>query len=386
MDFCCDGDNSGYYGLSLTKELINHNFRYTMSKQGDPIYDESGNLFVVPKGCDMMWDGKLLRKESTSQSGPTGWYREDFDDSEWETAHFPIASNGNALPYYSLWDGTNNTVFIRREFYVDHDPSIDDYKLYVRHDDDYKVYLNGRQLDNQAGANSDYRTVNISSNRLNVGRNVLAIQVKQFTGATYFDCGVLCIEATTAPLKLTSDKWHTFVALGHNVDFTGTNVEACKITEIDGERIAYAIKEEVSIVPAGEAVIVRSDNGSGSYQIPITKTSATFTDNMLKATTASFSVTQDKSIFCLEEQSGFQGFYPQDVGTSLTKNKVYLDLSEYSVKPDCILLNPDDATSIASPLRKTEEGASIYNLAGQRMNKLQKGISILGGGRKVLVK
>ena len=39
-------------------------------------------------------------------------------------------------------------------------------------------------------------------------------------------------------------------------------------------------------------------------------------------------------------------------------------------------------TSIASRLGETGEGA-IYNLAGQRMNKMQRGINIVGG-RKVL--
>ena len=393
MDYCCDGDNSDYYGLSLTKEVINHNFRYTMSKQGDPIYDGNGNLYVAPKGCDMMWEAKVLRKEGTTQSGPSGWFKMDFDDSGWETMRFPTASDGTNAPYYSLWDGTNNSIFIRREFYVDHDPSIDTYKFYVRHDDDYKVYLNGIQLDSQSGWIGDYRTVSISSSKLRVGRNVLAIQVKQFTGGAYFDCGVLYTEATKASLRLTSNLWHTFIAPGHNVDFTGTNVEACKITEIVGERIAYVISERVNIVPAGEAVIVRSDNGSGTYQIPVTKTSATFTDNMLKGTTASLSVTQDSTIYCLAEQNGFPGFYPQDAGTSLAKGKVYLDLSEYSVKPDCILFTVDDVTSINDKLRmKNEElyegaafwqGSTIVNLAGQRLNKPQRGLNIIKG-KKIL--
>lgn len=202
MDYCCDGDNSGYYGLSLTKELINHNFRYTMSKQGDPIYDGGVHLYVAPKGQEMMWECKVLRKESTSQLAPSGWYKVDFDDSAWESVRFPIASNGTAAPYYSQWDGTNNTLFIRREFYIDHDPSTATYKFYVRHDDDCRVYLNGRQLDNQTGAVSDYRVINIASSRLSMGRNVLAIQVKQFTGAAYFDCGVLC---TTEPTSLSEE-------------------------------------------------------------------------------------------------------------------------------------------------------------------------------------
>jgi len=191
MDFCCDGDNSGYYGLSLTKELINHNFRYTMSKQGDPVHDVNGNLFFAPKGEEMMWEGKILRKENTTQSGPIGWNKTDFDDSAWETMRFPAASDGTAAPYFSQWDGTNNTLFIRREFYIDQDPSFFSYKFYVRHDDDYKLYINGRQIDTQSGAISDYRIVNVSPSRLSVGRNVLAIQVKQFTGAAYFDCGLL---------------------------------------------------------------------------------------------------------------------------------------------------------------------------------------------------
>ena len=386
MDYCCDGDNSGYYGMSLTKELINHNFRFTMSKQGDPIYDESGNLYVAPRGQEMMWEGKIFRRNNTTQSGPSGWNGVDFDDSGWETVRFPVASDGASAPYYSPWNGTNNSIFIRREFYVDHDPSIDTYRFYVRHDDDCKVYINGRQLDTQSGAISNYRVVNINPSRLLVGRNVLAIQVKQFTGATYFDCGVLYAEATSASLKLTGDQWHTFIAPGHNVDFTGTNVEAYKITKIMGEDVAYAVKAKASIVPAGEAVIVRSAGGAGTYQIPVTKTSVTFKGNLLKATTASMNVTQANTIYCLGEQDGFLGFYPQDAGTSLAKGKVYLDLSEYSTKPNSILFSHDDATSINEELHEEapfKQGTTIFNLAGQRLNKPQRGLNIINGKKKL---
>ena len=379
MDYAGDGDNSGYYGLSLTKELINHNFRYTMSKQGDPIYDASGNLFVAPKGMDMMWEGKLFRRESTSQSGPSGWYKADFNDSGWETKRFPTGSAGTDAPYYSQWDGTNNTLFIRREFYIDHDPSIDTYKFYARHDDDYKVYINGMSLDSQTGWIGDYRTVNINPSRLQVGRNVLAVQVKQFTGGAYFDCGIMRIEATKESLKLTSALWDTYVARGHNMDFTGTNVEARKITGIVGGSIAYVTTQKVNIVPAGEAVIVRSDNGAGTYQIPVTQASATFTGNLLKATSAALSVTQANTIYCLAEQDGFQGFYPQDEGTSLAKGKVYLDLSGHSIKPACILLNPDDATGISDYSEDSEYSDRIYNLSGQRLSKPQRGLNVIGG-------
>ncbi|MBO4550720.1 MAG: C10 family peptidase [Bacteroidaceae bacterium] len=43
----------------------------------------------------------------------------------------------------------------------------------------------------------------------------------------------------------------------------------------------------------------------------------------------------------------------------------------------------EDATGIVSPLGETEEGVAIFNVAGQRLNKMQKGINIVNG-KKVL--
>ena len=397
MDYAADGDNGGYYGLSLTKELVNHNFRYTMSKQGDDI-NLNGGTFIAPKGSDMMWEGKFFRKEGTGLSGPSGWFKMDFDDSKWETRLFPTASEDVDAVFYSQWDGTNNVIFIRREFYIDHDPSIDAFKFYARHDDDYKVYLNGTQIDTETGWIGNYRIVNITPNKLRLGRNVLAIQVQQNSGGAFFDCGVLRTEATTASLRLTSDKWHGFVEHGHNVDFTGTDVKAYKVVNIVGGTFPFAKAEEVGIVPAGEAVIVRSEKGSGTYKIPVTQAPATWNDNLLKATTASLSVTEDKTIYTITEQDGVSGFFPISVGSSLAKGKVYLDLSSSGINADCILISSDDEadgigrpTPEASP-RGCLDGAGWYNLAGQRITPhrggdgggLRHGFYIIGG-RKVAV-
>ena len=102
----------------------------------------------------MMWEGKFVRKEGPTQPsgedsnaankldgvmGPTNWFKEDYNDSAWETKRFPTASNGTGAPYYSQWDGTYNVLFIRREFYLEHDPSNSNYKFYTYQDDEYKV-------------------------------------------------------------------------------------------------------------------------------------------------------------------------------------------------------------------------------------------------------
>ena len=401
MDYAADGDNSGYYGLSLTKELINHNFRYTMAKQGDAIYDASGNLFVAPKGRDMMWEAKFLRKEGPTQPsgedsnaankldgvmGPTNWYKEDYNDSAWETKRFPTASNGTGAPYYSQWDGTYNVLFIRREFYLEHDPSISTYKFYTYHDDDYKVYLNGTQIDSENGWSNDfnnYRTVTIASSRLKQGRNVLAIMVQQNWGGAYFDCGILRVTPSKVPLTLSGTDWQTYVTPGYEMDFSTTNVKAYQIVEVAGRTQSYARAEEVSVVPANQAVLVRSDNGAGTYQIPVTRTSATLESNLLKASKEPITATVANSIYCLANVDGNTCFYPVAVGTTLPQGKGYLDMSSSNAKPARIFLDGNDATGIDLPAMETTEEGPIFNLAGQRLSKPQHGINIIGG-KKVL--
>lgn len=401
MDYAADGDNSGYYGLSLTKELVNHNFRYTMAKQGDAIYDASGNLFVAPKGRDMMWEAKFLRKEGPSQpggedgnaasqldgvTGPANWYKEDFDDSGWQTKRFPTASANTGAPYYSQWDGTYNVLFIRREFYLDHDPSLSTYRFYTYHDDDYKVYLNGVSIDSENGWSNDfnnYRTVNIPSGRLKAGRNVLAIMVQQNWGGAYFDCGILRVTPSKVPLTLTGTDWQTYVTPGFEMNFASTSVKAYQIVEVVEGTQSYARAEEVSVVPANQAVLVRSDNGAGTYQIPVTRTSATLESNLLKASTEPITATAANAIYCLANVSGNTGFYPVAVGTTLPQGKGYLDMSGSNAKPASILLEGNDATGIAIPTTETAENAPVFNLSGQRLSKPQHGINIIGG-KKIL--
>jgi len=45
--------------------------------------------------------------------------------------------------------------------------------------------------------------------------------------------------------------------------------------------------------------------------------------------------------------------------------------------------NVEVSTGIASSLGETEEGVTIFNLAGQRIQKIQRGINIING-KKVL--
>ena len=82
--------------------------------------------------------------------------------------------------------------------------------------------------------------------------------------------------------------------------------------------------------------------------------------------------------------------YP--IGAYFAKGRyVYYAGTTTNVQKDWVVIGPveqatEDLIDGVSPIKETEEEATIiYNLAGQRLNKMQKGINIVGG-RKVLVK
>ena len=80
---------------------------------------------------------------------------------------------------------------------------------------------------------------------------------------------------------------------------------------------------------------------------------------------------------------------PCDNGTIINAFDAYLYIcgNTYQITEACILNTgeEDELITGVSSLGETEEGAAIYNLAGMRLSKKQKGINIING-KKVLVK
>ena len=80
------------------------------------------------------------------------------------------------------------------------------------------------------------------------------------------------------------------------------------------------------------------------------------------------------------------GFYLAETG-NIKAGKAYLELTDGADVKAFFFSEGDDATGINEELRmKNEESkgeGAIYNLAGQRLGKMQKGINIIGN-KKIL--
>ena len=137
--------------------------------------------------------------------------------------------------------------------------------------------------------------------------------------------------------------------------------------------------EAVTALPADNAFIVKATGGDYYYN-NTTESITRSEENDLHFYTADH--TADGSQYCLSNKASGVGFYKVNSGVTIPARKAYLSVPA-GIK-EFFGFDDDDATGIENlnVNDNLNEGA-IYNLAGQRINKMQKGINIVNG-KKIL--
>ncbi|MBR6030742.1 MAG: Ig-like domain-containing protein [Bacteroidaceae bacterium] len=298
-----------------------------------------------------------------------GWTNADFDDSAWDELMMPLGSFG---PYHTRWFGEYNTFWFRRNFYVENPAEFTKLTLKVTHDDDCTVFLNGKKVWSEfywTGGEDDFITVELSSADLVAGNNVLAMYIEQNWGGAYCDFGLFATCGAT--IEVSDAGYATFVA-PCDVDFNGSAATANAAT-CDGKYVKLA---PVTTVPAGTAIIVKAEEGT--YTVPKTTDAVLGTANELLA---SDGVVADGSQYILAKKNDVVGFARAEAESTIAAGKGYL-VPAAPIKA-FYPFGDDDATGLSDMSNKSNESDFIYNVAGQRLNKMQKGINIVGS-KKVL--
>lgn len=139
--------------------------------------------------------------------------------------------------------------------------------------------------------------------------------------------------------------------------------------------------EETQTIKAGQPVLIE---GTGKFELTVSGAAiaatgnAGLTDGVLCGTYKSIPAPVDS--YVLQNQSGVIGFYQVDnVQPAVSAFRAYLTVPASGVK--AFYLN-EEATGIESVNGNTCN-MEVYNLAGQRLNRIQKGINIING-QKVL--
>lgn len=126
----------------------------------------------------------------TTTEPAAGWEKPDFRDTAWKSGPGVFGIEGTpGANVRTPW--TTDRLWLRREFRFEAKPTAD-VRLYVHHDEDADVYLNGVRIAALKGYTTDYVLVNLTSEALAAirpGRNVLAAHVRNTRGGQCFDAG-----------------------------------------------------------------------------------------------------------------------------------------------------------------------------------------------------
>ena len=172
----------------------------------------------------------------------------------------------------------------------------------------------------------------------------------------------------------------TYVAK-YNVSFP-EGVEAYIATSTGYDQIKeeeYVSLTKVTSVAKGTPVVLKKE---GEYTLTPVADPESAEGNLLKASDGT--VEGSSSIFVLAKPANKEvGFYAVKEGTTVAKGKAYLEIANADVKSFAFSF-ADQADGIETFSTSTLKGESIYNLAGQRIQKMQKGINIVNGKKVVL--
>ena len=150
---------------------------------------------------------------------------------------------------------------------------------------------------------------------------------------------------------------------------------------ISGDNLS--LKEITSAISKEDAVVLEGTANAYYSFVPTTGASE-YTGNALSGSDGT--VTGGANKFALAQPKGQEvGFYPVDNGVTIPAGKAYL-VDGSSVKGFTFVFD-DDATAIemVNGQWSMVNDQPIFNLAGQRINKMQKGINIVNG-KKIAVK
>lgn len=169
------------------------------------------------------------------------------------------------------------------------------------------------------------------------------------------------------------------------VPAAGDNDLTVSTISVLGGVLNLSALSEGTIVPANTGVLV-SASSAATYDVTPTLASGTaISGNMLVA--SSVAMTGDNKYYCLSMKDGNIGFYYGASGGgsfTMPEHKAYLAVptSSGSIKSFSF---GDMVDGIKAVETDETESKVIYNLAGQRVSKMQKGIYVVNG-KKVLVK
>lgn len=171
----------------------------------------------------------------------------------------------------------------------------------------------------------------------------------------------------------TSAKGYATYSADYAVNYSELGLKAYTLT-VDESKKTVTAKEFTGVVPAGKAVLVKGTASTVYTLTPATtEGDATFTTDLKTGATKA-----DGTQYGFTSKSGTPAFAQVVSGQEIPAKKGYIVLSGASAAKYAINFD-GEATGIHTIEAASAANATMYNLAGQRVDKAYKGIVIVNG-------
>lgn len=218
------------------------------------------------------------------------------------------------------------------------------------------------------------------------GELTLGVESPSVTGAhvVIFDNFRLEYVGTASESVTVSSAGYATYASDNALDFTGSSIKAFYATTESAGTLSFT---QVNKVPAGTGVLLYKEGGTTEEEeVPVfTGTADDVTGNVFKrGTGAAVTYAADNQNYILFNGEDGIGFYKANNNTVAT-NRAYIHVENGIDVKGFVINLEDDATGISDlkDSKDLNDSKVIYNLAGQRLSKTQKGINIVNG-KKIL--
>jgi hypothetical protein len=136
----------------------------------------------------------------TTQKPADGWFKPGFDDLAWKQGAAGFGTQGTpGAVVRTEWNSPD--IWLRREFTLSEGPW-DTLELFLHHDEDAEVYLNGVLAAKVTGYTTDYEHLAINASAriaLKPGSNNIAVHCRQTSGGQYIDVGLAAVKESVKP-------------------------------------------------------------------------------------------------------------------------------------------------------------------------------------------
>lgn len=207
-------------------------------------------------------------------------------------------------------------------------------------------------------------------------------------------------EATSYPLTITSAGFATLclpfnVVIPEGMLAYDLSVENIASGDTEDEYIATmkVVAKASETLKKGTPVIIKANEGS--YSLPITMSDngakTSLAGSLLRGNFVKQNLTQDSATkkYIFANGTNGIGFYLMNESGTIGANKCWMEWTVPAGQAEArsFIISFDNATGISDIITVTKESrkALIYNIGGQRLNKPQKGLNIIGK-KKVIIK